>query len=81
MQKQRLGVSNLKIESAVFVVLTICVFLSFYFTFLSFQMTDDFMKKQVLTLAVFSLVTGIVIFACMAVYWGIKSVFPKVEIH
>jgi hypothetical protein len=69
----------LKFESVALIILTICLFLSFYFAFLSFQELDDALKKQLVTLAAYTLITGIVILACMTIFLGIKRAFPKVE--
>jgi hypothetical protein len=57
------------------VVLTICIFLSFYFAFLSFQTVDDALRKNFVIIAAASLFTGVVIFACMTIYLGIKRSF------
>lgn len=69
----------MKAESAVLVAFSICIFLSFYFTFLSFQAVDDILKKQLVTLAASVLITGAILLACLAIYLGIKSVFSKAE--
>jgi len=71
--------SSLKVESATVVVLTICIFLSFYFTFLSFQTIDDALKKQLVTLAAYSLITGVTILASLMIHLGIKKAFPRVD--
>jgi NADH:ubiquinone oxidoreductase subunit 6 (subunit J) len=65
------------VESIIVVILAICIFLSFYFTVLSFQTVDDALKKQLVTLAAYSLITGVVIFACLMIYLGIKKAFSK----
>jgi uncharacterized membrane protein len=70
----------LKVESAAVATLIVCIFLSFYFAFLSFQGIDDALKKQLVTFAIYFLITGVVILACMAIYIGLKRAFPKVEI-
>jgi len=69
----------LKIESVVIVVLTICIFMSFYLTFLSFQTVDDTLRKQIVTLAASSLITGVVMFATLTIYLGIKKTLSRVE--
>jgi hypothetical protein len=71
----------LKVESAAVAVFTVCIFLSFYFAFLSFQGIDDALKKQLVTFAVYFLITGVVILACMTIYMGLKRAFPKMEIR
>jgi FtsH-binding integral membrane protein len=69
----------LKVESAAVATLIVCIFLSFYLAFLSFQEIDDSLKKQLVTLAAYFLITGVVILACMTVYLSIKRAFPKME--
>jgi len=69
----------LKVESIIVVILAICIFLSFYFTFLSFQTVDDTLKKQFVTLAASSLITGVIILACLTISFGIKKVFSRIE--
>ena len=73
--------SELKAESVTLAIFSICIFLSFYFIFLSFQAVDDVLKKQLVTLAAFSVITGAILLACLTVYLGIKKAFPKVEIQ
>lgn len=65
-------------ESVAVVILTICLFLSFYFTYMSFQALDEAFKKQLVTFAALALITGIVIFACMTVYLSIKKAFSRI---
>ena len=62
------------------VVLAVCLFPSFYFAFLSFQAVDDASKKQLVFLAASSLITGVMILACLTVYSGIKKAVSGVEI-
>jgi FtsH-binding integral membrane protein len=71
----------LKVESAAVATLIVCIFLSFYFAFLSFQGIDDALKKQLVTFAVYFLITGVVILTCMTIYTGLKRAFPKVGIR
>ena len=70
---------HLKVESIIVVILAICIFLSFYFTFLSFQTIDDALKKQLVTLAAYSLITGMIMLACITISLGIKKAFPRVD--
>jgi hypothetical protein len=67
------------VESIIVVILAICIFLSFYFTFLSFQTVDDALKKQLVTLAASSLITGVIILACITISFGIKKAFSRIE--
>ena len=70
---------HLKVESITVVILVICIFLSFYFTFLSFQTVDDALKKQLVTLAAYSLITGVILLACITISFGIKKAFSRIE--
>jgi len=72
-------VFHLKVESIIVVILAICIFLSFYFTFLSFQTVDDALKKQLVTLAASSLITGVIMLACITISLGIKKAFSRIE--
>jgi len=65
------------VESAVLAACTVCIFFSFYFAFLSFQLVDDALKKESVTFAAYSLITGVVLLACLIVYLGIKKAFLK----
>ena len=69
----------LKAESIIVTILIICIFLSFYFAYLSFQEINETLKKQLVTLAAYSLIAGIVIMACMTIYLSLKRAFPKME--
>jgi len=69
----------LKAEAVAVAVLTVCLFISFYFAFLSFQEVDDALKKQLVTIAAYSLVTGVVIMACLTIYLGIKKAFSRMD--
>jgi len=66
------------VESITVVILAICIFLSFYFTFLSFQTVDDALKKQLVTLAAYSLITGVIILSSLMIHLGIKKIFSTV---
>ena len=70
---------HLKVESITVVILAICIFLSFYFTFLSFQTVDDALKKQLVTLAASSIITGVILLACITISFGIKKAFSCIE--
>jgi len=72
---------SLKIESAIVVVTAVCVFLTFYFSMLSFQMIDDALKGQLVILAVLSLLIGTLIFGCLIIYLGIRKVFVRAELR
>jgi hypothetical protein len=63
----------LKVESITVVILAICIFLSFYFTFPSFQTVDDALKKQLVTLAASSLITGVIMLSARAIVFPIRS--------
>lgn len=68
----------MKAEAVAVAALSICVFLSFYFAFLSFQETDDAIKKQLVTFAASSIIAGVVMMACLIVYVGIKRAFLNI---
>ena len=70
---------HLKVESITVAILAICIFLSFYFTFLSFQTVDDALKKQLVTLAAYSIISGVVILAILMIHVGIKKAFSRVN--
>jgi uncharacterized membrane protein len=70
--------SRLKVESATVVVLAMCIFLSFYFTFLSFQTMEDTLKKQLVTFAAYSIISGVVILAILMIHIGIKKAISRV---
>ncbi|MEM3597292.1 MAG: hypothetical protein QXJ53_04115 [Candidatus Bathyarchaeia archaeon] len=65
----------MRFESAAMVVFTICIFLSFYFVYLSFQTIEDAMRKQFVAFAAYSLLTGVITLACVAVYIQLKRTF------
>jgi ABC-type thiamin/hydroxymethylpyrimidine transport system permease subunit len=71
--------SYLKSESVVVVFFTICISLSFYFTFLSVQAVDDALKKQLVIIAVYSLITGVTMLASLIIYLVIRKAFSPVE--
>jgi len=79
LELNRADVFHLKVETIIVTILTFCVFLSFYLTFLSLQTVDEALKKQLVTLAAFSIITGVIMFACMTISLAIKKAFPKVE--
>jgi TRAP-type C4-dicarboxylate transport system permease small subunit len=70
----------LKAESAIIVAVSICIFLTFYFSYLSLQVFDDTLKKQFILLALSSLLTGAIIFGCLVIYLGIRRIFIKAEL-
>ncbi|MBS7646296.1 MAG: hypothetical protein QXL91_02530 [Candidatus Bathyarchaeia archaeon] len=67
----------MKIESVIIIAVAICSFLSFYFSFLSFTATEDLLKKQFVSLAVYSLLSGAIIFGCLIIYITMKKIFAK----
>lgn len=69
----------MKVESLAILFITICIFLSFYFAFLSFQTIDDALKKQLVTFAASSLLAGGMILACMTIYLGFKKAFSHLK--
>jgi uncharacterized membrane protein YidH (DUF202 family) len=67
----------LKMESIAVVILAVCVFLSFYFAFLTFQMVDETSKKEFMALAVSCLVASVTIFVCLMIYLPLKRAFRE----
>jgi hypothetical protein len=66
------------VEVVAVATLTVCIFLAFYFAFLSFQEADDALRKQLVTLATYSLIAGVAIMACMMMYAGIRKAFSRI---
>ncbi|MEM3597138.1 MAG: hypothetical protein QXJ53_03310 [Candidatus Bathyarchaeia archaeon] len=64
----------MKAESAILIAFTICMFLTFYFVYLSFQTTEETLKKELVALAVYALLSGVIVLACMTVYVGIRKI-------
>jgi hypothetical protein len=69
----------LKPESVSVVFFAICIYLSFYFTILSVQAVDEALKKQLVIIAAYSLITGVTILASLMIYLAIKKAFSPVE--
>ncbi|MEM4713419.1 MAG: hypothetical protein QXQ61_02595 [Candidatus Bathyarchaeia archaeon] len=70
----------MKAESAIVIAVLVCIFLAFYFSYLSLQAFNDTIKKQFALLALSFLLIGAVIFGCLTVYLGIKKIFIKAEL-
>ncbi|MEM3566325.1 MAG: hypothetical protein QXK18_05580 [Candidatus Bathyarchaeia archaeon] len=70
----------MKAEPAIVVTVVICLFLTFYFSYLSLQAFEDTIKKQFVLLAFLSLLTGATIFGCLAIYLGIRKIFIRAEL-
>jgi len=66
-----------KIEAVTIIFIVICISISFYLVFLSFQILDELLRKQLVTFAASFLITGIAIFAALTVYLGIKIAFKE----
>lgn len=67
----------MKAESAIIIAIVICVFLSIYFSLLSFTAVEDLIKQHFVLLAVYSLLSGIIIFSCLIVYLTMKKILAK----
>jgi len=67
------------VESAAIAILTLCIFLTFYFSFLSLQSIDETIKKQLVTLAIYSILTGIIILTSLIIHLGIKKALTSIE--
>lgn len=68
-----------KIEAVTIIFIVICISISFYLVFLSFQILDELLRKQFVAFAASFLITGIAIFAALTVYLGIKIAFQRTE--
>lgn len=66
-----------KIEAATLIFIVICISLSFYLAFLSFQTLDETLSKQLVAFAASFLIAGITIFAALTVHVGIKKAFQR----
>jgi len=66
-----------KVETAIIIVLMFCIFLSFYFSFLSLAKTSYDEKKYLVNVAASSLITGVVMVACWVAYLGIRRFLRK----
>lgn len=69
----------MKVESAALAILTLCIFLTFYFSFLSLQSLDETIKKQLVTLAMYSILTGVIILTSLILHIGIKKALTPIE--
>jgi len=68
-----------KIEAVTLFFIVICISLSFYLAFLSFQTLDGTLRKQLVTFSASFLITGIAVFTALAVHLGIKKAFSRIE--
>jgi len=58
----------------------ILVFLSFYFAFMSFDTIDEAQKKEFVLLAASSVVSSVILLACLAIYCIIKKAFSRTDV-
>ncbi|MBS7635941.1 hypothetical protein KEJ37_01120 [Candidatus Bathyarchaeota archaeon] len=70
----------MKAESSIVIAVAVCIFLTFYFSYLSLQALEETIKKQFVLLALLSLLTGAIVFGCLVIYLGIKKIFIKAEL-
>jgi ABC-type spermidine/putrescine transport system permease subunit I len=68
-----------KVESAAVATLAVCVFLAFYFAYLSFQSSDEAFRKQLVFFAASTVITAVVVVACLVIYLGFRQVFCDSE--
>ncbi|MCW3993628.1 MAG: hypothetical protein NWE85_03565 [Candidatus Bathyarchaeota archaeon] len=68
-----------KIEAAALIFIMICISLSFYLAFLSFQTLDETLSKQLVAYAASFLIAGITIFTALTVHVGIKKAFSRTK--
>jgi len=69
--------NRVRFETAVTIVIMVCIFMSFYFVFLSLQATDTATKLPFVALATSCLITGTVMFVCWMAYAGINEIFRE----
>jgi len=67
-----------KIEAVTLIFIVICISLSFYLAFLSFQTLNETLSKQLVAIAASFLIAGIAIFVALTVHVGIKKAFSRV---
>ena len=67
-----------KFEAVTLIFIVICISLTFYLAFLSFQAFDENLKKQLVAFAVSSLITGMVVFTALTVHLAIKRAFQRI---
>jgi uncharacterized membrane protein len=68
-----------KIEAATLIFIVICISLSFYLAFLSFQTLDETLSKQLVAFAASFLITGITIFVALTVYLAMNKAFSRTK--
>jgi len=68
-----------KIEAVTFIFIVICISLSFYLAFLSFETLNETLSKQLVAFAASFLIAGIAIFVALTVHVGIKKAFSRIE--
>lgn len=68
-----------KIEAVTLIFIVICISLSFYLAFLSFQTLDETLGKQLVTFAASFLITGITIFVALTAHLVIKKAVSRTE--
>ena len=66
-----------KIEAVTVIFIVICISLSLYLAFLSFETLDQNLSKQLVTFAVSFLIAGMTIFAVLTVHLSIKKAFQR----
>lgn len=68
-----------KIEAVTLIFIVVCISLSFYLAFLSFQTLNETLRKQLVAFAASFLITGITVFAALTVHLGIKRAFSRTQ--
>lgn len=67
-----------KIEAVTIIFIVICISLSLYLAFLSFQTFDETLSKQLVAFAASFLIAGVTIFAALTVHLSIKKAFQRI---
>jgi hypothetical protein len=68
-----------KIEAVTLIFIVICISLSFYLAFLSFQTLDETLSKQLVAFAASFLITGTTIFVALTAHLVIKKAISRTE--
>jgi uncharacterized membrane protein len=68
-----------KIEATTLIFIVICISLSFYLAFLSFQTLDENLSKQLVAFAASFLITGITIFVALTVHLAMNKAFSRTK--
>jgi uncharacterized membrane protein len=71
--------ARLKADAVIVCFVLFCAVIALYFAFVSFQTTDYSLRKELVWLAVYSLVAGLALFGGIVAYLWVKRMFSGVE--